>query len=714
MIFPPVSKFTGLWAGRTATVENLVSLEIAPLNMNYDLKTSGHYERTETPKFKVQLEYNNKNQRDETVKASYEFQHISRSPLKLQMEALLATATREIKYNDRLEEVAPNEFKGRTQIQWDQDKKSTVEYTYRIRSDSRITHHELDAEVKTPNNQFRHQALIRSSASQIELKSKLQHERQDVWTIDTVLSRVGKSSVTVETREVNGKFEITPVGSAKSASLEVTGKSFSHNSNAQSTRDSFVANSKTVYNQKPILVFSLNQKDQQATRVQIESPLVDARFDCTPWTRAKWSVNLKPVEIQNEAEIYTESNVNKVTISSKLQKRRRSVLSVDITVAPHDLETQFQLNRDKKRGLKIHHEIESDQVKCTVKYLEDGKQVGILENFASVKGSSRQNGLELIAAVTAKSEYEILGMGVDEFHFGVNHKQQVTRNRDFEINTALNAHLGQSDNQYQLKVAATKTTQGSNAGRINLKCSLQTPHSEYKSQSGVFQVTWDQNKCQIETSCMNNAGKALETKATIARVANGLYSVTGDLKSDYRSIPSMKFEGQAGKKSFALKADVDAQNKIDIKGSADYKNMNEFSTEIKGRSAWTPEYYAHLKAIRQSDGTKYEFRSQEDQRELCSVDAVGSRVGRNGWKSSVEVSRRSSPLVKVTMSHENRRSNIKVTCHNNYEVELDSNMSPHILTGPHDFVLNYGNPRRQLDSINVHHEVRTRPLMDRT
>lgn len=118
-----LSKFTGLREGRTTTGDNVISIEIAPLAVNYEIKVGGHAEQSETPKFKIEFDAVNKNAPRQAAKAAFEYQHLSRKPLKLTMDAMLRIPSRELIYSDKLEEVADNEYKGKTQVQWQAGKK---------------------------------------------------------------------------------------------------------------------------------------------------------------------------------------------------------------------------------------------------------------------------------------------------------------------------------------------------------------------------------------------------------------------------------------------------------------------------------------------------------------------------------------------------------------------------------------------------------------
>jgi hypothetical protein len=218
-----VSKATGLAAGRAVTTENMLLVEIAPIDFKYEFKVSGNMERSQTPKYKVQLEMNNKNNKNDDVLASFEVQQVSVRPFKMTIDAALITSARELRYSDKVEEVSPRVYKGRTQIQWQQDKTTTIGYTLKIKSDRQKTDLEMDAEIKTPSMRhgLRHLGHLRSSNGLIDVQSKVFYEKSTIWDVEANLRRQGKSIVKVAAQGFEGKAEAHLSSSPKNMMIEL-------------------------------------------------------------------------------------------------------------------------------------------------------------------------------------------------------------------------------------------------------------------------------------------------------------------------------------------------------------------------------------------------------------------------------------------------------------------------------------------------------------
>jgi hypothetical protein len=277
-----VSKFTGFNGEKVKTAENVISIDIRPLRIDYEIQLNGHMEKGETPKFKIETVANEKKQRKE-YRSSLEYEHISRKPLKLSMAALLKYPSREIKYSDKLVEVSPNEYKGRTAFQWQVGKQANLDYIYRIKSDDRKTHHEFDVALDHPSfsSPVNHQCLLRMTRDELELRSKLSHQGRSLWDASSVISSVGDSKLYLDTNHFTGKVEANPWQVPSVASFELTGKSrpFSHTSNFQWGPNTLALNSKTIAAQKPVLTINSQLSKTQNSRILVDTQPWEARME---------------------------------------------------------------------------------------------------------------------------------------------------------------------------------------------------------------------------------------------------------------------------------------------------------------------------------------------------------------------------------------------------------------------------------------------------
>ena len=587
-----VSKATGLGNGRAVTAENILSVEIAPINFKYEFKASGSMERSQTPKYKVQLEMNNKNQKEDDVLVSFEVQHVSSKPFKMTIDAALITAACQLKYSDKVEEVSPRVYKGRTQIEWQQDKKTTIGYTLKVKSDKQKTDLEMDAEIKTPSMRhgLRHQGHLRASSSSVELQSKVYYEKSNIWDVESILRRQGKSTLKITTKGFEGKAEAQLSSSPKNIMVELKGNDFSHFSNLLIAKDAVTLTSKTMSEQKPVLVINARKNGKDATRVNLECTMFDARielsgrgespaavFDFRGKNGDKLALKTKATFSPSEGlELSGESKSESFALHSASLKVKRSDRGVSVAVhsehnnrewlsgkalleevatglsadaqfsqwgsqvarfhsqlhrqvftGPHDLEINFRsAASSQQQTLKIHHEIGNGEAKCVCTYFVNGEQKGQLENFARFKSSRSE--LEVAAGITLKSEIKYHGL--DGVHVSFQHQHKNER-RNFQSETRVKGQVSQ-EQKYELALTSARSGDRK-VGKASIKLALETPIYDFKQQSSQWTAQWTEETIKVDHKTA--AKDVIVTFQTSVRKSD-LVSGPHDLKAEY-SVP---------------------------------------------------------------------------------------------------------------------------------------------------------------------------------
>jgi len=258
-----VSKYSQNQDSNEQKVENTLVIEVTPLDINYELRANADLNRrgSEGPKYNVELVGKDRTGRKENdIKGQFQYRHISRSPLHLSMDASLKSAKREMSYHDELKEMAPNEYNGKTSVQWQAGKVATLNYNYKIKSDSgRTVHHEVEAELKTPNSQYpiRHTGLLKMTRNDFHLKSKVNYEGNQLYNYESVLSRNGPSKVNIDLKGVQTKLDVNPYSIPQLAAIEVSSDGYHHKSNVELVpRSSFALKSDTKRNARNVFAVS--------------------------------------------------------------------------------------------------------------------------------------------------------------------------------------------------------------------------------------------------------------------------------------------------------------------------------------------------------------------------------------------------------------------------------------------------------------------------
>jgi len=105
-------------------------------------------------------------------------------------------------------ETGEGEYQGSSELTWS-GKSTRVQYTYRTKSDSRTSHHEFDAEMKSDGQRFpsRHAGLLRMSRAELQLKSRVDHEGSQLYNYEMALAKNAPQRVTLETRAFTARGE---------------------------------------------------------------------------------------------------------------------------------------------------------------------------------------------------------------------------------------------------------------------------------------------------------------------------------------------------------------------------------------------------------------------------------------------------------------------------------------------------------------------------
>jgi len=446
--------------------------------------------------------------------------------------------------------------------------------------------------------------------------------------------------------------------------------------------------------------FQLNadlNADAKST-AEVKSPVFDGDLEVEPFGSRKvgrWSVNLKQRDIHHDFQVTGESG--RVTLKTQTQKNKRNIVSIDATASPQQVDISYQGSRGKKQAVRIQNEApDRDSRKVTIKYLEDGKQVALHENFGQMKRDGRGQ-VEILVAMTGKIEGRYV-MGVEEYHFGVNHKHNLRRD-SVELSTAVNGEVNR-EGQYQLKLDAQKA--GDRSGRASLKAKLETPLSHLRSQTLNGKVTWEPSRIHVEALTSDGEGRSISVSGD-GEAKNERVALDGEIKSDFVHIPSARIEGSLDKNNLKLVAHLNNEKQFSVSGHQEYRAMDNFKANLASESVWSPRYEVEAQTVRGSQGVQYELKARKDESDLYQVSGSHSSQ-RNGWQSQVDVTQSGKPYARLTFSNQNRDTTAKLTIGDSYQIELDSKMGRQILSGPHDIVVYFGHPQTP-DSLKFHHEI---------
>ena len=727
-----ISKFAGFKSGRTLTSDNIISLEVAPLDFNYDFKASGHMERSKsTPKYKVQFEVNNKKQKDQDYQVTFEYQNLSAQPLKMAIDASLILPSGEIRYSDKIDEIQPKIYRGKTQLQWHQEKKATLDYTLKVRSDTSKIDLELDSDLKAPfmTIGLHHTGLLRVARHHFELESKMNHDRNNVYELKADLNRKAKSTLQLVTRNFQSKIESNQSPQAKTALVDIQGQDWSHYSNLVLANDAVTLSSKTLSEQRPVLTINARKSKRDSTRFTVESSLVDAKFELNPRSSPKTasfevkqkqgekvhlkakttirslydievscegksaSVTLRSADLKikregdNQAfiEILSKEN-NREWINSRASYSLRDTFDYEIHVSNRGIEAVWAngkfnrkvvegphdvqikfLRNGAKHECIFHHQINNKQIKTSASHSKDGQLQRIAE--ITLRGNKLStHESDFQADMKVKNLRKSLDAHLSHQHNLRKHGVDSTCTGKIVIN---------GEDNYEVKIQSN--VEGKQTGKAHIRVECKTPKKNWESQIGEINAEWQREQVKGNLR-LQQQQKELIVSAQASK--QDKYRVNAEIKSDFKKIPSCSFEGHFDKKTISLNSKLQGKEILKVEGSADYNDWKNFRGELEGKSAYTPRY-------------------------TVSVD--GKKIGKQ-MTYRLEAAQDGQKVLSAQASHEEHRdqfkNSLRVTCDKkNWDASIESSVNKNFALGPHDVTVNANLPRSGKKTLQVHHEL---------
>jgi hypothetical protein len=326
------------------SVDARVSALIAPINVNYEARVTGERERGETPKFKVEVTVKDKASRDQKeARGSFEYRLSQRKPLRLSMDARLKVPSREMSYHDELTEQSPGEYRGKTSVQWQTGKVATLAYAYRVKPDSWQIEYQLD----TPRRQqhAHGKTLLRLARDTMELRSQTHYEGQQLYNLDSTLSRSVPSRFQLETARGivkcdSSHFANTIPTAARITNVDINVRDWQHKSNIQTDAESFALKSETKARGKQLYALdSYARKNANEARLKFESQPCDLKFQLEPRDNFKRNVNWELNKRGRYPLVHTTSATmepEQFQLKSRTEYRSQPYANIDAILSKRD------------------------------------------------------------------------------------------------------------------------------------------------------------------------------------------------------------------------------------------------------------------------------------------------------------------------------------------------------------------------------------------
>jgi hypothetical protein len=270
-------------------LENTLNVEVTPLHINYELRANAELvksqDQSQGPKYTAEVVGKDRTGRKENdVRATFAYKHVSRSPLHLTLEANLKTQKRDIQYKDELRERSQGEYQGQTSFQWQKGQKADLDYNYKVKGQ---LHHEMDAQLKIADKHvIKHSGMLKMSPNEFQLKSKLIQNENPLYSVDSYLSRESPSQVEAHSFGYAVKASASPYSVPQLASVELWTPNarinpLHHKTNIEVIpRVSFALKSDTKRNSRNVFNVDTHISRTEPSRIVVNSEPIEGRVDC--------------------------------------------------------------------------------------------------------------------------------------------------------------------------------------------------------------------------------------------------------------------------------------------------------------------------------------------------------------------------------------------------------------------------------------------------
>jgi len=607
-----VSKMNGIRSGLQAECDNTILVEIAPLNIKYEVKAIGNMERSQTPKYKGVFEVNNLNKKEQPIRSVINVQTQSVKPLKMTIDASIQTpVTGPIRYSDKLEEISDKTYQGRTQLEWGNKKSFNLDYTLKDRSDSRAQLYELDTEVKTStmSHPVHHQGSLRFHDALLEVTSKLTHQKP-LYEASLKLDREGKSAIIISSQGSNGKIEVTPNGPAKAFLVQFSAFNTQHITECKVDQNQVVSlASKTERDGKKVLTFNGRHESLLNGQFNIDAPKFDGRFECNTKSQPRvisfdlkqkagdrWNLRsttsykgLGDVEASIEGksnkvspftgQLKVKSGKNDITFELDSFRDQKQYVHAKTTLASRSssfvqnsqvskegsdlFKSDLKFDRNIFSGphdievvlsgsesVKIHHEMSNGDLSVKMTHQKNGQVESNVE--VTGRGKITRKQAEFVVSVESRCNKGI--KGIKSVQVALSHKHNNQERERGDSNTFIQCNVNQGK-PYQIKVLTERQP-----GQIRVTSEVQTPHPNYENQSGEGKVFWSEKEVKANLKGVNSRKEAFEMTLTGSR-SNQRFNLDGDLK----------FNGESSR--VTLEGSRPEPHRTELKGELTHRNQ---------------------------------------------------------------------------------------------------------------------------------------------
>ena len=634
------AKISSLW-------ENLLKVEIVPLEINYEVQAKTNWQRSQE-KYNVQL-----TARDVKTNKQYRGEMIYQMPqegkFKMNLEAKLNIENNIFKIVHNVEEQEKQQYHGRALVEMSGKQQFDLNYVYKMKENSLQVprlNHELDASISIPSMDatFKHRSALKLNANQFELRQSLRKNNAVMSDVKIALNKNAQSQLIVDSQLFQVKVEGDVSRSTKQITVLVNGKQYDLTHQTKLTwsgKQQIQVQSKTTRNQRQLADVNIDyQKNQKAeAKIAIEKLgqlVAKHQPNGQQWATIEITSDQFSRPIKQKFTI--EKIANKYTIRSKTHQNQQIVGEFDLEVGPssslrvaaYDWKLSgSSTNKEKinlvlensKRQLREQLELQytRNSAKIQIKHSTDNKRTATLIGQVSTVDESKvqfdNEHTNIEIAVKPVGQQKHARVAVNDKKHNIQHKSELR----FQESSLIANVEHTEDNQKVVSHESKLSLRDDSYTKTETK--RFTAEAYYKRQSA------------IEIKFAHQNGLKHTTNVEIVDPRNQIAKIASSTLKNGQEIVNVNVDVDGLKKvtlKIAHKQDKEIRLQMNLRGEQKHADLQMKYDHFEVNSKWSKESSSKtnqkltFEIIDQKQGPKYNLLAQHQSKTLLHIKIEGN------------------------------------------------------------------------------------------
>lgn len=568
---------------------------------------------------KVHADIDLRYRQDKHVKAKFHVDKLSEKPLKLKMKAEVQTPSKRMLYQDELEEVSQNSYRGNAAFEWSPEKRTEFQYKYQKLSDRSKLHHEIETSLRLPSAQspIKNKATILITSEKVGIEGRVSLDRVSEYSMKAQLHKRGASYINLKVPKLEGNLKFVNDDEKKAADLDLKSALFRRPRHITASASLGLGKQKMLE----------TEIDWDADKTIESKFLISSSFEKQP--RSKFESKTK---LQITDKIRCE-----ISTSGDRSFYGRHETSVDAKIL-----------KLEPVGFTLRHELRPTKANVILRLSKSQRDKTELTFSAEHLMSSREK--EISATASVKS----LDNSFETKNWS--YKGSYSRPSESVMTLKSNGKFEWSPS----KIYESEASLDLQPNVILTKALLRTPHLNFERQS--FGLSYRKSgPHHISTASVEfSNGKSMSISSEFEQFPGDGCTASLVISSPFEMLKSSKvmfsYSNKTSDKSLKTYVDVNGVRKADIDVVLSSSRGKEIKAHMK--TTFTPELSAYIKSENSPSSFKYDIQIMKSASPLMSASLI-KRSTNQDVSYILQSSKQDKPLINLKLVKEMSPSSTK-------------------------------------------------------